>query len=109
MPLVVLPFFTRPCRDLLPPMPVYAVETTRDHVLRVFSKVCFLEALGRGAVLPESEQPVPWLCTWSPGQRVLLCSLRRTAILNSLTLRCLFYLFQEAQARGGGCGWSGHC
>lgn len=39
------PSFTRPCRDSLLPVPVYSVETTRDHVLRVFRK-CSLESPG---------------------------------------------------------------
>lgn len=43
-------------------------------------------------MLPSSEQPVSWLCTWSPdstqvevwtpGPRVLPCSLKRTVILS---------------------------
>lgn len=76
-------------------------------------KVCSAEMFRRMLCLPSSEQPLSWLFTFSldstcveglnTGKEVLLCFFSGTFILRChLTSRCLFYLFQEAQARGSG-------
>lgn len=76
------PFFTHPCRDSLLPVPVYSMETTRDHVLqssKVFSRAqgcCASQALSSRSPATHVRGPPAsaQVEVQSPGQQVLPCS-----------------------------------
>lgn len=102
------------CRnDLASPLCQNAIGKPLGTMWLNFSllKVYSPETPRRMLCLPCSEQPLSCLCPFSPdstcvevlttGREVLLCFLNAPSF-SSLTSRCLFYLFQEAQARGSG-------